>query len=193
MSRFLTWLAVDGNVAASTQNQALSALLFLYRDMLEIDLPWLRPPGVERVRLSRRAHGGAAPLARRPAETRGLRFCWRDLSAGDTRIYLDREIRRGGRRSCGKVKQERLGWLADNPFYTKRFAWFVGRRCRASTLRDVAKELRRDWKTVKDLEKQYRRALWRRAQKPRPASANFGLQCARVTKATNALATLRPS
>jgi integron integrase len=38
---FLTSLAVDGEVAASTQNQALSALLFLYRDVLAIDLPWL--------------------------------------------------------------------------------------------------------------------------------------------------------
>lgn len=38
---FLTHLAVDGNVAASTQNQALSALLFLYKDVLMIDLPWL--------------------------------------------------------------------------------------------------------------------------------------------------------
>jgi integron integrase len=35
---FLTHLAVKGNVAASTQNQALSALLFLYRDMLHKDL-----------------------------------------------------------------------------------------------------------------------------------------------------------
>jgi Phage integrase, N-terminal SAM-like domain/Phage integrase family len=34
-------LAVDGQVAASTLNQALSALLFLYRDVLEVDLPWL--------------------------------------------------------------------------------------------------------------------------------------------------------
>ena len=38
---FLTHLAVEGNVAASTQNQALSALLFLYREVLEINLPWL--------------------------------------------------------------------------------------------------------------------------------------------------------
>jgi integron integrase len=36
---FLTHLAVDGNVAASTQNQALSALLFLYHEVLHIDLP----------------------------------------------------------------------------------------------------------------------------------------------------------
>jgi len=35
---FLTHLAVEGHVAASTQNQALSALLFLYREVLRIDL-----------------------------------------------------------------------------------------------------------------------------------------------------------
>ncbi|HEV8675927.1 MAG TPA: integron integrase [Methylomirabilota bacterium] len=40
-TRFLSSLAVEGRVAASTQNQALSALLFLYRDVLEVDLPWL--------------------------------------------------------------------------------------------------------------------------------------------------------
>src|SRR5262245_23101754 len=38
---FLTSLAIDHKVAASTQNQALSALLFLYRDALDQDLPWL--------------------------------------------------------------------------------------------------------------------------------------------------------
>lgn len=38
---FLSSLAVEGAVAASTQNQALSALLFLYREVLKIDLPWM--------------------------------------------------------------------------------------------------------------------------------------------------------
>ncbi len=38
---FLTHLAVAGKVAASTQNQAKSALLFLYREVLEVQLPWL--------------------------------------------------------------------------------------------------------------------------------------------------------
>ncbi|HQT31153.1 MAG TPA: integron integrase [Thiobacillus sp.] len=38
---FLTHLAVEGNVAAATQNQALSALLFLYKEVLAINLPWL--------------------------------------------------------------------------------------------------------------------------------------------------------
>ncbi len=38
---FLTSLAVTRNVAASTQTQALSALLFFYREMLGQDLPWL--------------------------------------------------------------------------------------------------------------------------------------------------------
>ena len=38
---FLTTLAVENQVSASTQNQALAAILFLYRDVLEINLPWL--------------------------------------------------------------------------------------------------------------------------------------------------------
>jgi len=42
VEQFLTDLAVRGNVSASTQNQAKSALLFLYRDVLGIDLDWLR-------------------------------------------------------------------------------------------------------------------------------------------------------
>ncbi len=38
---FLTRLAVEGDVAASTQNQALAALLFLYREVLCMELPWM--------------------------------------------------------------------------------------------------------------------------------------------------------
>lgn len=41
VERFLSDLAVRRDVAASTQNQALSALLFLYRDVLGIELPWM--------------------------------------------------------------------------------------------------------------------------------------------------------
>jgi len=42
ITAFLTHLAVDNRVAPSTQNQALQALLFLCRRVLDIDLPWLR-------------------------------------------------------------------------------------------------------------------------------------------------------
>ena len=38
---FLTYLAVERSVAASTQNQALAALLFLYREVLSVNLSWL--------------------------------------------------------------------------------------------------------------------------------------------------------
>ncbi|MGN6229472.1 MAG: integron integrase [Dyella sp.] len=38
---FLTALATDGKVAPGTQNQALSSLLFLYREVLGVDLPWM--------------------------------------------------------------------------------------------------------------------------------------------------------
>ena len=41
IEQFLSHLAVEGNVSASTQNQAKSALLFLYRDVLKIELDWL--------------------------------------------------------------------------------------------------------------------------------------------------------
>ena len=41
VTRYLSALATTGRVAASTQNQALSALLFLYREVLGVDLPWL--------------------------------------------------------------------------------------------------------------------------------------------------------
>jgi integron integrase len=41
VSRFLSSLAVAGRVSASTQNQALAALLFLYGSVLGVDLPWL--------------------------------------------------------------------------------------------------------------------------------------------------------
>jgi integron integrase len=41
VERFLSSLAVEGQVAAGTQNQALSALLFLYREVLGIELPWM--------------------------------------------------------------------------------------------------------------------------------------------------------
>ena len=41
LTAFLTHLAVNGHVAASTQNQALSALLFLYQQVLNVKLDWL--------------------------------------------------------------------------------------------------------------------------------------------------------
>jgi integron integrase len=41
VTAFLSTLATRDNVAANTQNQALSALLFLYKEVLGLDLPWL--------------------------------------------------------------------------------------------------------------------------------------------------------
>ena len=78
VTAFLTDLAVNGKVAASTQNQALSALLFLYREVLNVELPWMnevvraKRPARLPVVLSRaevtatlsRMHGGYALMAR---------------------------------------------------------------------------------------------------------------------------------
>ena len=52
VEQFLTHLAVNGKVAASTQNQAKSALLFLYKEVLAMDLPWLDK--VEKARAPKR-------------------------------------------------------------------------------------------------------------------------------------------
>src|SRR6266699_2863054 len=48
VGEFLTHLAREGKVAASTQNQALSALLFLYKEVLQQEIGWLE--GVERAK-----------------------------------------------------------------------------------------------------------------------------------------------
>jgi len=49
---FLTHLAVRGRVSASTQNQAKSAILFLFREVIDCELPWL--DGVVAARTSQR-------------------------------------------------------------------------------------------------------------------------------------------
>jgi site-specific recombinase XerD len=58
---FLTHLAVQGKVAPSTQNQALNAIVFLYRQVLKKDFGWLQ--GVERAKKPARLPvvGRAAP------------------------------------------------------------------------------------------------------------------------------------
>ena len=92
----------------------------------------------------------------------------RDLSCGDTRVWLELEVRRVRCRKCATVKRERLDFLADNPLYTKRFAWYVGRRCRTASIKAVADELHLDWHTVKELEKHYMHTQLVRAGTPGP-------------------------
>jgi transposase len=84
------------------------------------------------------------------------------------RVYLELEIRRVACHGCGKVKREGLNFLADTPGYTKRFAFYVGQRCRQSTVQDVARELHLDWQTVKALDMQYMREQIRRLGSPGP-------------------------
>jgi integron integrase len=68
VEEFLSALAVQGQVAASTQNQALAALLFLYRQVLLVELPWL--DGVVRARKPRRL-----PVVLSVAEVQTLLAC----------------------------------------------------------------------------------------------------------------------
>ncbi len=66
------------------------------------------------------------------------------------------------------VRQEKMDWLAKTNGYTKRFAYYVGKRCQESSISDVAKELRLDWKTAKALEIEYMEEKLRRAGPARP-------------------------
>lgn len=66
------------------------------------------------------------------------------------------------------MKRERLDWLADNPRYTQRFAFAVGRRCRSATIKDVAEDLDLHWEAVKDLDCQYMAEQLKRAGSPTP-------------------------
>ncbi len=65
VERFLSHLAVEGKVAASTQNQALSALVFLYREVLGEDLGWMDD-------LTRAKRPARLPVVLTQAETRAL-------------------------------------------------------------------------------------------------------------------------
>ena len=60
ISAFLSHLAVAGQVSASTQNQAKSALLFLYREVLALELPWLDK--VESAKTPKRLPVAGSPL-----------------------------------------------------------------------------------------------------------------------------------
>lgn len=71
---FLTYLAVDRQVAPSTQSQALSALLFLYKEVLGITLPWLDE--VVRAKKPRRL-----PVVLTPDEVRILLSCMQGTPA----------------------------------------------------------------------------------------------------------------
>jgi integron integrase len=62
---FLGYLAVERHVAAATQNQALNAILFLYREVLDIELPWLD----DVVRAKRPVR---APVVLSPSEVRSV-------------------------------------------------------------------------------------------------------------------------
>ncbi len=63
VNAFLSSLAVDRHVSASTQNQALSAILFLYRVVLEDPLPWLSD-------IVRARRSGHVPVVLTPEEAR---------------------------------------------------------------------------------------------------------------------------
>jgi transposase len=101
-------------------------------------------PQARIVTLTRRARKqSAARVVRQSARGTNRKFRRvRELPCGDLRIYLEFDLRGVACRCCGGVKQERLDWLATNPYYTKRFALYVGKQCRSASIKEVAEDLR---------------------------------------------------
>lgn len=66
------------------------------------------------------------------------------------------------------VRMENLAWLADHPLTTKRFAIYIGERCRKESIKDVAEEFGLDWRMVKELEMEYMRAQLTQSPAPEP-------------------------
>ena len=60
VTQALAMLANERRVSVSTRNQALSALLVLYREVLAVDLPWLPASGVKVIQLGF-AEAGSSP------------------------------------------------------------------------------------------------------------------------------------
>ena len=89
-----------------------------------------------------------------------------DLAVAGYRIYLGRVIRRVRCRSLGAVKRERLDMLAGSARYTKRFAYYVGCRCRSASIKDFAKELHLGWIAVKEMENEHIGAQLENADTP---------------------------
>jgi len=68
------------------------------------------------------------------------------------------------------VRQEQFAWLATHSATSKRFAYYVGQRCRSATIKDIAHELGLNWKTVKEMEKEYMRAQLEQAPPTEPGA-----------------------
>ena len=73
MEQFLNYLAVEKGVAASTQNQALSALVFLYREVLRQDFDWME--NLERAKI-RFPHGSFASKVGSSSRQECFASCW---------------------------------------------------------------------------------------------------------------------
>lgn len=113
---FLTYLAVERNVSASTQNQAFNALLFLYREVLELDMPQLdkvhrakkaqRLPTVlspEEVRQVLSQLDGKYWIAGNRLYGSGLRLRGQDIEFGMSQVNV----------RAGKGKKDRVTILPD--------------------------------------------------------------------------------
>ena len=158
VSQFLTYLARHDNVAASTQNQALSALLFLYKEVLKQEIGWLK--NVERAKKPPKL-----PVVLSPAEVRRIFAHLRGVEKLMAGASLRQRSALDGMRSVAS-EGCRFRLRADHG---------AGRKRRQRSCNNVTAESRRTAETPRRQSKDTARAglggrLWKRAFAFRPGA-----------------------
>ena len=81
--------------------------------------------------------------------------CVRDLNLASTQVWLRCDYRKLLCRHCQRVSIEELGVFHPYLRVTRRLAAAIHQMCTVMTVSDVARHFQLDWKTVKDIDKQY--------------------------------------
>ena len=84
----------------------------------------------------------------------------RDLNLASTQVWINCEYRKLLCANCQRINIEELGLFHPYLRVTKRLATYIHHLCRVMTVTEVAQHLQLDWKTIKEIDKQYLEAQY---------------------------------
>ena len=84
----------------------------------------------------------------------------RDLNLASTQVWIHCEYRKLLCSDCQRISIEELGLFHPYLRVTKRLATYIHHLCRVMTVTEVAQHLKLDWKTIKEIDKQYLEAQY---------------------------------
>lgn len=79
----------------------------------------------------------------------------RDLNLASTKVWIHCEYRKLSCSKCKRISIEELGFFHPYIRITRRMALYIHELCKVMTVTEVAQHLQLDWKTVKEIDKQY--------------------------------------